>query len=204
MEQAREDSECEGSLEGSWGRLSGGVMESSFLEIFQPQPDKALGNLLHLTLLQQRSWPGKPQEVPSSLNHPVFCHPQLLLLRKKQKWGSGELGAELQLWSSGKVPLYRSTRIEQQSGDLPAQERTPWPDGGWSEHPIFTYISTYEHMGYLHMAYVLCKSGPNVSCQTTCLHVWVWAAFIAGCVISFITKVAHFLKYIGNTLVWWR
>lgn len=55
-------------------------MEFSFLEIFKPKPDKALGNLL-----QQRSWPRKSQEVPSSLNHPVICHPQLLLLRHKLK-----------------------------------------------------------------------------------------------------------------------
>lgn len=56
-------------------------MESSFLETFKPQSDKVLASLLYLTLLQQRSWPKKPREVPSVLNHSVICHPQLLLLR---------------------------------------------------------------------------------------------------------------------------
>lgn len=72
-------------------------MESSFLEMFKPQPDKALGNLLYLTLLQQRSWPRKSQEVHSSLNHPVICHPQLLLLRYNLRKDRNEAQESLEL-----------------------------------------------------------------------------------------------------------
>lgn len=108
-------------------------MEFSFLEIFKPKPDKALGNLLCPTLLQQRSWPRKSQEVPSSLNHPVIRHPDLLFLRHNLRINRNEAQESLELSYSSDHPQgfhCRSTRTEQWSGELPAQERSPWPDAG--------------------------------------------------------------------------
>lgn len=47
-----------------WTKLSREVVEPSSLERFKTWPDRVLGNLLYLTLLQQGNWSRESQEAP--------------------------------------------------------------------------------------------------------------------------------------------
>lgn len=138
-------------MEGSWYRLSGGVIESSFLEIFKLQPDKVLASLLYLTLLQQRSWPRKPQEVPSVLNCSVICHPQLLLLRHNLRINRNQAQESLELsYSSDPWERFHCTDPQGLSSvEALSFQRSPCPGESpmaWCRVIRTPCMSIYKHL----------------------------------------------------------
>lgn len=81
-------------------------MESSFLEIFKPQPHKATGNLLCLT--QELAWKTSrgPFQPEPFCDLPPSAPASQAQAENEQKPGSGELGAALDPLESSPVQIH--------------------------------------------------------------------------------------------------